>query len=161
MFVALFSLLIAGCGAYSFTGASIAPDVKTFTVRFIPNQASLVVPSLSQTFTEALRNKFLNNTSLTLVESNGDLEFSGAITKYVVTPVAVQANEVAALNRLTISVNIELVNRKDEKQAWTSTFSRYADFNSSADLTSIQDQLIRDINEQLTEDIFNKAVVNW
>jgi len=75
--------------------------------------------------------------------------------------VAVQANETAALNRLTISVSIDYVNHQDEKQAWTSTFSRYSDFNSSTDLTSIQDALIKDITDQIVEDIFNKAVVNW
>jgi len=153
--------LFSGCGVYSFTGASIDPSVKTFTVHFIKNQAPLVVPSLSQTLTEGLKNKFLTSTNLNQLDNNGDLDFSGVITNYAVTPVAVQANETAALNRLTIAVNIDYVNHQNEKQTWNSTFSRYADFNSSSDFTSIQDQLIQDIVQQLTEDIFNKAVVNW
>lgn len=151
----------AGCGVYSFTGASIDPNVKTFTVHFISNKAPLVVPSLSQTMTDGLRNKFLTNTNLNLIDKGGDLEFSGSIVNYAITPVAVQANETAALNRLTIAVNIEFVNHQNEKQNWTSTFSRYADYNSSSDITSIQDQLIKEITDQITEDIFNKAVVNW
>ena len=96
-----------------------------------------------------------------MIQSNGDLEFSGAITTYQVNPVSAQANEIAALNRLTISVNIDFVNHKNDKQSWNSTFSRYADYNSSSDLASVQDQLIKQINDQLVEDIFNKAVVNW
>jgi len=153
--------LACGCGVYSFTGASIDPNVKTFTIHFINNQAPIVVPSLSQSFTDALKNKFLTNTNLSLIDNNGDLEFSGVITGYQVTPVAVQGNETAALNRLTINVNIDFVNHKNDKQSWNSSFSRYADFNSSSDLNSVQDQLIKDITDQLTEDIFNKAVVNW
>ena len=153
--------LLCGCGVYSFTGASIPPSVKTFTVHFITNQAPVVVPSLSQVMTDALKTKMLNNSGLNQSESNGDLEFGGVITMYQVTPVAVQANETAALNRLTITVSIDYVNHQDEKQAWTSTFSRYSDFNSSTDLTSIQDALIKDITDQIVEDIFNKAVVNW
>jgi hypothetical protein len=151
----------AGCGVYSFTGASIDPNVKTFTVHFISNQAPLVVPSLSQTLTDGLRNRFLTNTNLNQVDNGGDLEFSGSITNYAITPVAVQANETAALNRLTITLSMEFINHQNEKQNWTSTFSRYADYNSSSDITSIQDELIRLISEQLIEDVFNKAVVNW
>jgi hypothetical protein len=151
----------AGCGVYSFTGASIDPNVKTFTVHFISNQAPLVVPSLSQTLTDGLRNRFLTNTNLNQIDNGGDLEFSGSITNYAITPVAVQANETAALNRLTITLSMEFINHQNEKQNWTSTFSRYADYNSSSDITSIQDELIRLISEQLIEDVFNKAVVNW
>jgi hypothetical protein len=162
--VGLLFLLITtfeSCGIYSFTGASIDPSVKTFNVHFINNQAPLVVPSLSQTFTEALKNKFLTSTNLQLVQEGGDIEFSGAITNYVINPVAAQANETAATNRLTITVNIEFVNHQNEKQNFTSSFSRYSDYNSSSDLTSIQDQLIKEINEQISEDVFNKAFVNW
>jgi len=153
--------LFSSCGIYSFTGASIDPSVKTFTLHFIVNQAPVVVPSLSQTLTDALKNKFLTSTNLSLAQTGGDLEFSGTITGYQVNPVATQANETAALNRLTISVNIDFVNHKNEKQSWSTLFSRYADYNSSSDLASVQDQLIKQINDQLVDDIFNKAVVNW
>ena len=160
-FSALLTSLFTSCGIYSFTGASIDPNVKTFTIHFIANQAPVVVPSLSQTLTDALKNKFLTSTNLALAQSGGDLEFSGAITAYQVNPVSAQANETAALNRLTITVSIDFVNHKNDKQTWNSSFSRYADYNSSSDLASVQDQLIKQINDQLVEDIFNKAVVNW
>lgn len=153
--------LFSSCGIYSFTGASIDPSVKTFTIHFIVNQAPVVVPSLSQTLTDALKNKFLTSTNLSLAQTGGDLEFSGTITGYQVNPVATQANETAALTRLTISVNIDFVNHKNEKQSWTTLFSRYADYTSSSDLASVQDGLIKEINDQIVEDIFNKAVVNW
>jgi hypothetical protein len=159
--VVLISSLLTSCHVYTFTGASIDPTDTTFTIHFIVNQAPVVIPALSQTLTDALKNKFLTSTNLALVQSNGNLEFSGAITLYQVNPVSAQANETAALNRLTISVTIDFINHNNEKKSWNSTFSRYADYSSSSDLASVQDQLIKQINEQLVEDIFNKAVVNW
>ena len=160
-FVTLFAFCSAGCGVYSFTGASIDPSIKTISIHTFVNQAPIIVPSLSQSLTQALRDRFTTTTNLNLEESGGDLEFSGSITNYQVSPVAPQANEVAALNRLTITVNVEFVNHQSEKQSWTSSFTRYADYDSNKDLLTVQDQLIKDINEQLVEDIFNKAVVNW
>ena len=159
--LALFSISLSACGIYSFTGASIDPSVKTYTVHVINNQAQIVVPSLSNSLTEALRQKFSTSTNLKQSETGGDLEFQGNITGYQVLPVAPQANEIAAVNRLTITVNIEFINHQNDKQSWTSSFSRYSDYDSNKDLSVVQDLLIKDITDQLVDDIFNKAVVNW
>src|SRR4030095_13602109 len=159
--VFVFLVLFSGCGVYSFTGASIDPSVKSISVHTILNQAPIIVPFLSQTLTQALRDRFTTSTNLNLVENGGGLEFSGTVTNSQVTPVAAQADEIAALNRLTITVNIEFVNHQNEKQSWTTSFTRYSDYDSSKDLTSVQDQLIKDITDQLVDDIFNKSVVNW
>ncbi len=151
----------AGCGIYSFTGASIDPNVKTYTVHPFVNQAPIVVATLANSMTEALRFKFITSTNLKQLDADGDLEFQAVITAYQVTPVAPQANEVAAVNRLSITVNVEYLNHQNEKQSWNSSFTRYADYDSNKDLSVVQDQLIKDINDQLVDDIFNKAVVNW
>ncbi len=162
-FLLLTVLLLAdvGCGIYSFTGASIDPNVKTFTVHPFVNQAPIVVATLANSMTEALRFKFVTSTNLKQVDNSGDLEFQAVITGYQVSPVAPQANEVAAVNRLSITVSVDYVNHQNEKQSWNSTFTRYADYDSNKDLSVVQDQLIKDINEQLVDDVFNKAVVNW
>ncbi len=156
-------LLLAdvGCGIYSFTGASIDPNVKTFTVHPFVNQAPIVVATLANSMTEALRFKFVTSTNLKQVDNSGDLEFQAVITGYQVSPVAPHANEVAAVNRLSITVSVDYVNHQNEKQSWNSTFTRYANYDSNKDLSVVQDQLIKDINEQLVDDVFNKAVVNW
>lgn len=146
--------------SYSFTGASISPDVKTVAIPFMTNTASLVVPTLSRTITDALRNYFSSQTSLQNVDRNGDLELTGNITGYTVVPVAIQGNETAAMNRLTITVNIKFVNHKNPKQNYETPFSRYQDY-PVADLNTVQDRLIAVITEQLVQDIFNKSVVNW
>ena len=146
---------------YSFTGASIPEDVKTVSVQTFPSYAPLANANLSQTFTEALKNIFLSQTNLDLVAKEGDLQFEGSITGYNVTSVAIQGNETAALNRLTITVKAKFTNTKDKELNFETSFSRFLDYESSQNLASIEDELIKDINEQLTQDIFNKAVSNW
>ena len=159
----LFCFLINSCKVnYSFTGASIPPDVQTFSVQTFPNYAPLVQPQLSQTFTEALKDKFQSQTNLQQVSKGGDLSFEGSITGYVVNPISIQSgSDIAAQTRLTITVSVKFVNAKNDKQNFESVFSRFADFPTSKSLATEEDRLIKEINDQLVQDIFNKAVVNW
>jgi hypothetical protein len=154
-------ILIAGCGVYSFTGASISPETKTISIDRFPNNAMTVEPTLSQKFTDALRDKFQNETNLVMLSKGGDLQLEGSITGYRTSPVAIQANETAAMNRLTISVEVRFTNKIDDSQSFNSSFSRYQDYSSTQDLNTVKDGLIDEINEMLVQDIFNKAVVNW
>lgn len=159
----LFVICILGlssCGVYSFTGASTG-ESKTVSIIYFKNNAPLAPPTYSQKFTEALRDKFTSQTSLSLVTSRGDLNFEGFVTGYATAPVAIQGNETAALNRLSISVNVVFTNSKNDKQSFEQTFTRFADFNSSQSLNAVQEQLITEINDQLVQDIFNKSVINW
>ena len=156
-----FILMMQGCGVYSFTGASIPPDAKTISILTFPNNAPLVQPSLSQELTNAIRDKFSSQTNLMIVNSDGDLHIEGEITGYSTQPQAIQGDETAALNRLTITVKVIFENRLDESKNYESTFSRFADYPSSQNLSAVEEGLIRDINEALVDDIFNKAVVNW
>lgn len=155
-------LVLAACKVnYSFSGASVSPDVKTVSIQYFKNKASLAPPTLSQSLTEALKDIFTSQTNLGIISRDGDLNFEGEITNYLAAPVALQANDQAALNRLTITVNVRFTNVKDEKQKFETSFSRFADFPSSKPIESVQDDLIRQINEQLVQDIFNKAMINW
>lgn len=159
LFIFIVSIMFGSC--YSFTGASISPEVKTITVKFFPNRAPNVQPTLSNVFTESLKDRFVTQTNLELVNRNGDLNFEGEITGYHVSPQAYQGNETAALNRLTITVRVSFVSRLEPDKSFDSSFSRYADFESSKSLAAVENALIEEIVEQLTEDVFNKAVVNW
>lgn len=143
------------------SGASIPPEVKTIVIKYFNKTAALGPPSMSQTFTERLKDKFLTQTNLAIVNSSGDLTLEGSITSYAITPQVIQLNETAQKNRLTISVNVKFTNLKDEKQNFETTFSRYSDYDSSQNLSSVEETLISEINDQLVDDIFNKAVVNW
>ena len=153
--------VLQSCGVYSFTGASISPEVKTISVHYFPNNAPLVNSTLSQEFTQALMDKFTSQTSLTIVDKSGDLNLEGEIIGYSTKPIAIQGNETPALNRLTITVKVRFTNAFDETQNYESNFSQYRDYSSSANLSSVEDGLVLAINKDLVEDIFNKAVVNW
>lgn len=159
--ILVLAVLCQGCGIYSFTGASIPPEARTVSVQCFPNQAQLINPTLSNDFTTALRDAMMNQTSLDMVESGGDLAFEGEITDYRTTPVAITAGQTAALNRLTITVNVRFVNQFDETKNFETRFSHYEEYPSEQDLNSVQESLTRTIVEALVEDIFNKALVNW
>lgn len=156
-------LVAVSCSVnYSFTGASIPPEVKTIEIKQFPNNAPLVNPTLSQVFTDALRQKFQSQTSLVIVNEGGDLVIEGEISDYNTRPAAIQSDDVAALNRLTIGVKVTFINNFDESQSFSNqSFSRYEDYDSSQDLNTVADQLVPVIVDYLVEDIFNKTVVNW
>ena len=149
-----------GCGIYSFSGASIPAEAKTVSVDYFPNHAQLVNPLLSNNLTNALRDAMTNQTTLDMVESGGDLAFEGEITDYRTSPVAI-SGQTAAMNRLTVTVKVRFSNRIDDTKDFEQSFSRYEDYPSDQELTSVQESLTATIIEQLVEDIFNKALVNW
>jgi hypothetical protein len=160
IFLSLF--LAPGCKVnYSMTGASVSPAVKTISIQYFQNNAPLVVPTLSRTLTNTMRDYFTSHTKLDIVERNGDINIEGNITGYAVQPTAIQGDETAAMNRLTITISVKFTNKTDEKQNFETTFSRYQDYSSSFNLNTVQDDLIAQINDQLIQDVFNKAVVNW
>jgi hypothetical protein len=145
------SLLLIGCGAYSFTGGNTG-DSKTIQIDFFSNQAPLVEPVLTQRFTNDLQDLFTRQTNLTLTSSNGDLQFSGEITGYRVTPMSGTAAQTAAQNRLTVTVNVRFVNKLKEE----------ADFGANSQLTgSILENALDEIIERITQDVFNASVAKW
>lgn len=154
-------LFLSSCGIYSFSGASIPAEAKTVSVQYFPNNAQLVNPLLSNTLTNALNDMFVNQTTLQSVAENGDLAFEGEITGYSTSPIAITGNQTAAMNRLTVTVNVRFTNRYDESKNFEQNFSQYQDYPSEQDLNMVQDVLVEQIVEDLCQDIFNKAVVNW
>lgn len=157
--IAVFAL--TGCGIYSFTGASIPAEAKTVSVQHFPNNANLVNPLLSDMITNTLRDYFMNQTTLDAVSDNGDLAIEGEIIDYKTAPTAITGDQVAALNRLTITVNVRFYNRYDESKNFEQKFSQFEDYSSTQDLNAIQEEILVTICDKLCEDIFNKAVVNW
>lgn len=152
---------ISGCGIYKFNDTSIAPDVHTISVYTIENKAMKINPSLSNTLTLALQDQYRRLTKLEMLEEGGDLEVSGFITSYDVTPTAVTAQEVAAQNRLTITVKITFKNNKHEEENFEKSFAAFQDYDSSLSLDSVEAQLVDEIVEILVDDIFNATVANW
>lgn len=154
--------MLQSCGIYSFTGTSIQPDVKTVTINYFEYLAPKVNPSLSNDITQALQEKFIKLTKLELVDIDGDLEIVGSVTGYDVKATAITANESAAMNRLTVNVKINFINRKyPEEDFENKSFSAYADFDATQSLDAVEASLCEEIIEKLCEDMFNATVANW
>ncbi len=157
-------VIAGGCGVkikYSFTGASIPVEAKTISVATFQNRASLVQPGLTQTVTDALIDMCRAQTNLNIVSSGGDLSFEGDITDYKTQPLTVSGNEQAAMNRFSITVRVKYVNIFNPDNSFDQSFTRYQDYNSALDLSAVEASLTEEIVKMLTEDIFNRAFVNW
>jgi len=157
----MITINLISCNIYSFTGASIHPDAKTVSINYFQNQATIVQSQLSQTFTLALQDKFLRETSLVLEKQDADMHFEGYISDYKVMPVSIGSQDQANQNRLSITVFVRFINSIEESQSFEQNFTKYSDFDASQSLSSLEEQLIDEIIEELIDDIFNKAVVNW
>lgn len=150
------------CGVYSFTGASIASNISTFQVNFFRNTAPLVEPGLDRDFTQTLQEIILNQTSLDLTNRNGDLIYEGEIVEYYIAPITATAQNTAAQNRLTISVNVRFFDTKNPENDMEQRFSFYYDYEGAAQLTGTQKDLaVSAIFERITQDIFNATLAKW
>lgn len=167
----LLMVVVAGCGVYSFTGANISPEIKTISIQTFYDEVGTGPPNLSQLFTENIKDYYQQNTSLTLTENEGDLQLEGSITGYRLTPMAPRASgsqnfedaDIAALQRLTITVKVTYVNIQDESYDFESqAFSFYQDYDpEKEDFNSIEATLVDEIYEAIILDIFNASVANW
>ena len=160
----ILSCIITGepaCKVYSFTGANIPADIHNFSVELFQNRANNGPASLAQIMTDKVKAKFQTEANLKQVSTDGDLQIKGAITGYAFTSDAPVAGATSGLNKLTITLQVDYVNTKNDKDKWSETFTRYSQYSSSTNITSVEDQLVNDIGNQLMDDIFQKALVKW
>ncbi len=163
--VFLLSLLTAGCGAYNFTGGDVG-TAKTFTVNYFQNYASqspgsVFDPGLDREFTLSLQDLILNQTNLDLVSANGDLLYEGEIVEYRISPMSATAEQRAAQNRLTMSVNVRFFNKTKEGAEFEKRFSFFFDYPATSQLASVRDQAHQEIFERINQDIFNESLADW
>jgi len=159
------ALLLSGCGVYNFTGGDVG-TAKTYQVNYFQNYAtqspgSVFHPGLDRDFTLSLQDLILNQTNLDLVNSGGDLVYEGEIVEYRVQPMSATAEQRAAQNRLTMSVNVRFFNRTKEDSDWEQRFSFFYDYPASSQLSSVQDEAHQAIFERINQDIFNKSLADW
>lgn len=146
---------------YSFTGASIPPAARTFSVAYFPNNAAMVAPTLSSTLTQALQDRFTRQTKLTQIPEEGDFAIEGEITRYETAPTSVSADEYALMNRLTIVVQVRFNNAVEPQWNFNRSFSAFTDYDANVLLQEIEGQLIEEIVEILVDNIFNACASNW
>lgn len=152
---------VQSCKIYSFSGASIPSDIKTFTIDIFENKAPNAPVYFNQLLTDKLKLKLVSEASLRQENVGGDITMKGVVSSYMVAAFAPTAQVQTGVNRLTITVRVDYVNSKDEKDKWSENFTRYAEFPATELLTNREGQLIEEINKQLVDDIFNRAFVKW
>jgi hypothetical protein len=162
--IVLIAILFGSCFSmrYDFKGGvAIDPKLKTFSVQYFDNRASLVEPTFSQIFTEELKNYIENNTGLRLISGRGDIDFSGIISNYEITPQAISSGEVAAKTRFSIGVDVKFKNSINPKEDFDRNFTQFRDFESTSNFSTVEDGLSVEIRAEIIEQIFNAAFVNW
>ena len=155
-----FSFALFSCGIYTFTGGNTG-DAKTIQVDYFYNNAPIVEPSLSQTFTQDLRDLFVRQTNLSLVTADGDLQFEGEVIRYMISPSASTANQTAAQSRLTIGVKVRFFNELIPEDNFEKNFSFFYDFDAQKNVSEVKDDAYKIIFERITQDIFNASVAKW
>jgi len=161
IYIIITLLLTTSCGIYSFSGTSIQPDVTSISVYNIDNRAMRINPALSNLLTEELKEKYRRFTKLRLENDGGDLIVEGQITSYETTSIAVTAQEVAAQNRLTVTLKITFTNVKYPKENFEKNFAAFEDYPSTSSLDAVESRLVDSIVKKLVEEIFNATVANW
>jgi len=161
LYIILF-LFFSSCKFYtlSFSGADYG-DAKTVSISYFDNVAQIVNPDVAQIMYDDMVNRFVSQSPLLLVTRDGDMVFEGNITGYDVKPIDIQSGEVAAANRLTITVMVKFTNFTKPENNFNRNFSWYADYNSSENLSDVEKGLIEEISKKIIDDIFKSAVVNW
>ena len=160
----LTAVLFSSC--YTFTGSSLDPSIKTMNISTFPNYATLQNINLSMDFTTALQNRFHQRTKLVQTTLNPDINIEGEITNYAISPIDVQAPatggaDVAARNRLTITIKVRYDNQMQPEKSFEKTYSDYADYDATQMLSSVEDNLCKDINQRIIDQIFNDIVADW
>lgn len=160
--IAFFTLFsFSSCSYYNFTGTGKI-DAKTFQVNYFQNTATLIEPGIERTFTLELQEILQNQTNLNLTNSGGDLIYEGEIKEYRITPMTATANQQAAQNRLTITVNVRFANKKKPDDDFERQFSFYHDFPANEQLVGSRlAAALDEIFERITQDIFNASLAKW
>jgi len=157
----LFCLILSSCGAYNFTGTGKI-DAESFQVNYFLNNAELIEPGIERTFTIKLQELLVNQTSLTMTNTNADLVYEGEITQYRISPMTATADQTAAQNRLYIAINVRFTNKKTPEDDFEKTFSHFYDFPANDQLTGgILNKALDEIYERITQDIFNASLAKW
>lgn len=155
-------LFFNGCGYYSFTGISLPADTTTYQVNYFNNDAPLIEPGIERTFTNKLADMIQNQTSLQLVTTGGDITYEGEITDYRISPTTATTGNIAAQNRLTISVRLRYYNKNNPDEDLSQQFSFFYDYPGTAQLVGAQkDTAIEEIFERITQDMLNATLGKW
>jgi outer membrane lipopolysaccharide assembly protein LptE/RlpB len=154
----------SGCGFYSFTGTTISPDIKSISIQNFENSSGEGPANLTQLVTNNFSDYYRRNTNLIVRQSEGDLQLAGQIVSFTYSPASIQREgdqDLAALNRLTLSVQVRFVNTKQPEKDFDRAFTISQDFPQNVDITQLSNAQIEQLTERLVIDVFNKTVADW
>lgn len=154
----------SGCGLYSFTGTTISPDIKSISIQSFENSSGEGPANLTQIVTNSFTDYYRRNTNLAVMQSEGDLQLEGQIVSFTYTPAAIQREgqqDMAGLNRLTLTVQIRFTNTKQPEKDFDRAFTISQDFPATLDITQLSNVQIEQLTERLVTDVFNKTVADW
>ena len=153
--------MTSSCGFYTFSGASISPEIKNIKISYFINEAENFKANLDRDITQKLTDFIIEQTDLSVNNDNYEIEINGKIISYDITPISISSNDFANQNRLSISVNIDFKNYINVKENYNQKFTRYVDYKSDQNIEEIESELNDQIIEEICIDIFNKTFVNW
>jgi hypothetical protein len=146
----------------SFRDGTLPEEWKTFTVKTLSNNTATAPNSYPSLLTEALKDGIQNNTRLLLNTGNtAEVNIEGGINGYSVSPIALQPGDVAAKNRLSISANFTIFITKPDEDQMQLSLTKFMDFDSNSDISSVEAALIAEINQQFVQDVVAKLMSNW
>jgi hypothetical protein len=158
-------LLMGGCTPfwkfYDFKGAAIPADIQTFSVDFFSNEAAIVNPQLSMSFTEKLKTKFQSETRLALTNADGDYKLGGSIIEYSITPASLNADVGTAQNQFNIKVRVEFVCEKYPEKSFARDYAFFKIFDASSTFESVEESLSTEIQNQIVQQIFAAVALDW
>ena len=148
--------------SYRFNGASINYDkVKTISISNFENRALYQYGPLAPLFNNKLQDAYAQQTKLRFVRQGGDLELSGEITGYDVYNKSVAADGLSAQVELRLTINVRFVNNTNHAEDFEQKFTASQTYDSTLQLTSVQDGLLEDMTKDIVDQIFNATVANW
>jgi hypothetical protein len=160
---ALMTLVLASCTvSYKFNGASIDySKTKTIEIADFPIRSSYVWAPMGSIFNNQLKDIFANHTRLIQVKRNGDMKIEGEITQYSQRNKAVTSEGTSAQAELSMTVNVRFTNNANHNEDFEQQFTATASFETTQSFTSVQEELVTQMVEDLTDQIFNATVANW
>lgn len=160
--VLIIAVFCPGCAMYSFSGSSLSPAVKTFSIQDFKSQVALGPPDLAQEFTQRLGDELIQKTRLKQLDANGDIQFEGTVTQFKYTPI-MPNDEGAKMGRIKLTIAVELSYIVDDEafQFNKKVFEQSEDMDAMLSMYAEEPKLVEAILDKLIKDIFNASVGNW
>ncbi len=147
-----------GC-PYSFSGASVAPHLKSVAIPFAEDRSGSAEPRLRELLTEKLTQKFIDDNNLQIAEkSSADALLQCVIVSLSDVPAIVSAGENVASRRITITVQVTFKDLVQRRTVFEKQFSNYGDYSGGI---SERNSGIEDAINKISDDILLDTVSGW